>query len=152
MKKLIFLFPMIIFACQQGVGPLTQADKDAIQKTIDTFAEAVRTSSSSIGDVYTDDIVSMPPHETAVSGKQNVAAFHNEPGPTVESFNLNTQEIEGAGSLAYARGTWSFAGTLNDSIPIKDNGKFMVILKKQADNSWKTSRETWNSDLPLADM
>jgi ketosteroid isomerase-like protein len=31
-----------------------------------------------------------------------------------------------------------------------DNGKYLGVLKKQADGSWKYLFDTWNSDAPPA--
>lgn len=150
MKNLSFLFAIILFGCQPGGGPISQADKDAIQKNIDGFVEASNGNPDNIGNGYADDLISMPPHFKEISGKQNVVAFHNNPqGAKTVSFTISTSEINGNGDLAYARGAWVFKGTMNDSIEINDNGKFLLILKKQADSSWKTFRETWNSDLPM---
>jgi len=67
----------------------------------------------------------------------------------VVSFTTTTAEIEGTGDLAYARGAWTFKGTVKDSIEVNDNGKFLLVFRKQADSSWKTIRETWNSDSPM---
>ena len=150
MKKLTFLFAVILFGCQQGGGPISQADKDAIQKNLDAFTEASNKNSDELGNGYADDLISMPPHAKEISGKQNVVAFHNDPaGAKTVSFTITTAEIEGNGDIAYARGAWTFKGTVQDSIEINDNGKYLLIFKKQADSSWKTIRETWNSDLPM---
>lgn len=150
MKKLLFLFAILLAGCQQGGGPITQADKDAIQKNIDGFAEAINTNPANVANGYADDVVSLPPHAGENAGKQKTVEFHTAPGgPKVVSFTLATQEIEGNGGLAYSRGTWTYKGMLNDTLEINDNGKFLLVLKKQADNSWKVSHETWNSNLPI---
>jgi len=150
MKKLLFLFAVLFVGCQPGGGPITQADKDAIQKNIDAFAEAVNTNPANVANGYADDVVSLPPHAPENVGKEKTVGFHSATGgPKVVSFTLATQEIEGTGGLAYSRGKWTYKGMLNDSIEINDNGKFLLVLKKEADNSWKVLRETWNSDLPM---
>lgn len=153
MKKLFVLLAVIMFACQPGGGPITQADKDAIQKSIETFVDANLNNPDNLGAGYADDAISMPPHSKEISGKENIVAFHGDPNaPKTTSFTITPTEIDGTGNVAYARGTWSFAGVMNDTININDNGKFVLIYKKQADNSWKVLREIWNSDLPMPGM
>lgn len=149
MKKSFLVLLVIAFGCQQGGGPITQADKDSIQSQLNAFGDNVRANGNP-ADLYSDDAVSMPPHEAAVSGKTAIGDFHANPdAPKVTEFTLSSSEIEGSGNIAFARGVWSFKGTVNDTLEVSDNGKFLVVYKKQADNSWKTYREIWNSDQPM---
>ena len=47
---------------------------------------------------------------------------------------------------------WSnYTGTLtprDQGEPIENNGKWLKVLKRQPDGSWKFSRNIWNSDNP----
>ena len=149
MKKIFLFTSLLLTACQAG-GPITQADKDAIQKNLNDFAAAANNNSNDVGNGYADDIISMPPHNKEISGKESVVAFHNDPnGAKTVSFTLNTTDIDGNGDMAYARGSWVFKGSLKDTLEINDSGKFLLVLRKQKDASWKTTRETWNSDLQM---
>jgi ketosteroid isomerase-like protein len=149
MKNSLFLLLLVLVGCQQSGGPISQTDKDEIQKTIDAFTNAIRNQTGDFEAVYTEEIVSMPPNAEQNSGKQKVTEFHNTPGPKPTAFTISSVEINGVNDLGYARGTWEFKGILNDTIEINDNGKFIVILKKQSDGTWRTSHEIWNSNLPL---
>jgi ketosteroid isomerase-like protein len=149
MKRLLFILVFAVAGCQQGSAPLTSADIDAIKKNVESFAQAISTRSPDIGSGYADDVISMPPNDAINVGKPQTVEFHSAPGPKVTSFVITSEEIEGTGELAYSRGNWVFKGVLNDSIQINDTGKYLVLLKKQADGSWKVTREIWNSDLPM---
>jgi len=149
MKKLFIILTFATVGCQQGGGQLTSADIDAIKKNAEDFAQAIKTQSADAGNGLADDVVSMPPHNTSNVGKQKTVEFYSA-GPKVTSFVISSEEIEGTADLAYSRGTWVVKGVLNDSIEINDNGKYLVLLKKQADGSWKVTREIWNSDLPMS--
>jgi ketosteroid isomerase-like protein len=147
-----YFIPFILFAvvcCQQTPASLTQSDKDAIQKNLNDFTQAVNKNTADLVNVYPEEIISLPPHEDEVVGKQKVIERHSGPGPKATSFTTTSQEIDGAGEMAFARGVWEFKGTLDDSIDIQDKGKYLVILKKQPDASWKMIREMWNSNLPI---
>jgi ketosteroid isomerase-like protein len=149
MKKLFIILTFATASCHQVGAPLTSADIDAIKKNIESFAQAVNTKSSDLGNGYADDVISMPPHNTSKVGKEKTIEFHSAPEPKVSSFVVNSEEIEGTGDLAYSRGTFVYKAVLNDSLEINDNGKYFVVFKKQADGSWKVTREIWNSDNPM---
>jgi uncharacterized protein (TIGR02246 family) len=59
-------------------------------------------------------------------------------------------EVSRGGDLAYVQGTYSL--TVNDAAgkPIPDQGKYIVIYKKQADGNWRIVVDIPNSDLPVA--
>ena len=149
MKKLFIILSFAAAGCQQGGAPLSSADIDAIKKNIADFAQAVSTNSPDLGNGYDDGVISMPPNAVTSVGKPKTVEFHSTPGPKITSFVINSEEIEGSEELAYSRGTWVFKGVLNDSIDINDNGKYLILLKKHTDGSWKVTREIWNSDLPM---
>ena len=150
MKKLFIILTFATAGCQQSGGPLTSADIDAIKKVIIDFSQARSTISPDLANGYVDDVISMPPHAPINVGKQQTIAFHSAPEPKINSFIVNSEEIDGRDDLAYSRGSFVFKALLNDSIEINDNGKYLILLKKQADGSWKVTREIWNSDFPIA--
>lgn len=150
-KTIIFLFATLLFSCQQGGGPISQADRDAIQKQVTALEAAFKTSSADgLRAIYGPNIISLPPNAEANSGPDKVIEFHTNPnGPAVVSFSLSSAEIEGSGDVAYSRGTWEYKGKVNDSTEVNDRGKYLAVFKRQADKSWKMSHEMWNSNLPL---
>jgi ketosteroid isomerase-like protein len=57
-------------------------------------------------------------------------------------------EVAASGDLAYDQGTYTMTGPGPDGKPITDKGKYLAVVKKQADGSWKVAEDMWNSDLP----
>lgn len=55
-------------------------------------------------------------------------------------------EIDGAGDLAYARGTFSWTFRVGEGEPVSDAGKWIAIWRRQPDGSWLASHDIWNSD------
>lgn len=51
-----------------------------------------------------------------------------------------------SGDLAGAWGTYTLTITPEEGGPIEDAGKFMFIAKRQADGSWKSAGNIWNSN------
>ena len=64
---------------------------------------------------------------------------------------LNTTSVEGRGDLAYAIGTYRMAVTPKKAgakpLPV-EQGKYVEVMKKQGDGSWKIVYDIWNPDAP----
>jgi uncharacterized protein (TIGR02246 family) len=105
----------------------------------------------SIAKLYTDDGVRMPPNMLAEVGKEAIQAGLQA---EFDKFNTNltvtTQEIEVGGDLAFGRGSYAITLTAKaGGQTVEDAGKWMNVLRRQADGSWKIARHTWNSNTPL---
>ena len=67
---------------------------------------------------------------------------------------LSTQAVialfdEGDSRCASATGRYTLTANIpGQKTPLNDNGKWFVILKRQADGSWKRTADCWNSDNP----
>jgi ketosteroid isomerase-like protein len=137
-------------ACQQG--GLSDQDKAAIQKTHDEFVTAVTNPTGDAAALakmfYTDTARVLPPNMPAVEGQAAIAQLYTAMGHP-KAFKFGPLTIEGGGGTAYVEGTYE--GTFvppGGGDPIADKGKFLETSQKQADGSWKTSRDMWNSDQP----
>ena len=66
-----------------------------------------------------------------------------------EEFIVNPDEVQILGDHAYSHGTYSFLMTPKaGGATIEDSGKFLTILEKQADGSWKIAVDSFNTSLP----
>jgi uncharacterized protein (TIGR02246 family) len=100
--------------------------------------------------LWTEDGVQMPPDEPAVVGK---ARIRERIGAALDRFKfdmtITNREMRTAGDLAFARGTYKATLTPKQGgkqIPI--DGKFMTIMVRQPDASWKIHRDIFNSNVP----
>jgi ketosteroid isomerase-like protein len=141
---------LLAAACQQGA--LSDQDKAAIQKTHDDYASAVTNATSDPAAVakmfYADNARVLPPNMPAVEGQAAIAQLYTGMGHP-KTFKFGPLTIEGGGGTAYVEGTYE--GTFvppGGGDPVADKGKFFATLQKQADGSWKLSRDMWNSDQP----
>ena len=105
-----------------------------------------------IADLYADDALVLYPNQPAVSGREEIrkyfqmflADFVNQ------DFQLTSSEIEVHGSWAFDRGTYRLKATPRTGVDaIEDHGKYLVILRRQPDRSWRVARDMDNSDKPL---
>lgn len=131
---------------------LSAADEAAIRAIDGKWATAATAGdANAVAALYTADAIVLPPGQASVQGdaaKEFWNGFFNAMAVQVE---LNTKEIEGRGDLAYATGTYRMTLTPKKPgakpLPTED-GKYVEILKKQADGSWKIVHDIWNASGP----
>ena len=98
--------------------------------------------------LWTDDGVQLPPDEPPVVGKDKIRARNRA---VLQKFNfdmgITNQEVHTAGDWAYSRGVYRATLTPKQGgTPIPIDGKFMTILARQGDGSWKIHRDIFNSN------
>ena len=115
------------------------------------FAEAFnRGDLDAAVEFYTDDATFLHPNVDIVSGKQAIKAFF-EAGRAflgLKTLNFEILESDHDGNLAYERGIIQIDMELEGKQPLIDKGKYVVVMKRQTDGSWKVVADIWNSDLP----
>ena len=99
--------------------------------------------------LWTDDGIQMPPGEPVVVGKERLRARN---GAALDRFKFDmsiaNEELRVAGDWAYVRG--SYKATLTPKQggePVLIDGKYLSIVAKQPDGSWKFHRDAFNSNL-----
>jgi uncharacterized protein (TIGR02246 family) len=146
----VLALPVFVIACATAPGPLSDADLAAIGAVRESYRQAVlATDAAAIAAAYTPDGVEMPPHMPMAEGRDAIQA-RNEPLGQVSEFQITSVETVGSGDLAYDRGTFTFTATVEGMPgPVTDSGRYLVIVRRQADGAWLLARTIWNSDLPL---
>ena len=141
-------------ACQppaQEAGPLSEDDVAAIEGIIQQYVQAMLAKDlDAWTGLWTENAVIMPPNSPAREGREAIIRNWSA-GPTPTEFVLDVLDIDGTGDVAYVRGTCSIIITVEGvPEPVRDDGKYLCILKKQPDATWLFAVDTWNSDLPLS--
>lgn len=139
-------------ACQSaaGGGALSEQDKTSIRDQTAAFVAAINAKDWPAATAqYSADAVFMPANGVEVSGPANIqtwmAAY-----PPFANFVAQSVEVDGTGDLAYNRGTYELDVTPpGATTPMHDKGKFLEVLRRQADGTWKVVRDIFNSDLPI---
>lgn len=156
----LVLVALLVTACQPIVAqpsamPKAQTDEEvtAIVNAIwQEYAASVKASDPERWiALWTEDGVQMPPDGPFVEGKENILArvrMVMQAAP-VDEFVITPLEIQSAGDWAYSRGVYTvnftFAATGEQGFI---DGKFMTILQRQPDGSWKIHRDIFNSNVP----
>ncbi len=121
-----------------------------MRKILEDFDEAYneafnRGDAAGCAAFFTEDVMLLPPDQPMIRGRK---AFEETYQSRIEdnSGGTHTNELVDFGvdgDLAYQIGTYAIA----DSDP-PEKGKFVNILKRQSDGSWKVSVSIFNSDMP----
>jgi len=148
MKKILAAFCILVAGCQTPITDqsITEEDRSAISNLEKTYLESILSKDETgLRTVLADDAITMPPNAPANVGIEAIINGVKE-SPALKEASTEYDEIEGIGELAYARGTFAVIVQVNDTTELPVNGKFMEVWKKQADGSWKLSRDIWNSN------
>ena len=140
-------------ACQQAPKPLSPSDEAALRATRSAFETAAGSGSAdAMAALYTADGVVLPPNMARASGtaaiKQLFAGMLTAGTPHL---TLTANTVAGRQDMAYVVGSYhlSFTPAAGATAPPADSGKYVEVLMRQSDGSWKTAVDTWNSDVPM---
>ena len=102
--------------------------------------------------LWTDDGVQMPPGAPRNVGKEQIRKA-NQPGMDQNDYEMKIipDEVQVLGDRAYCHGLGGFTMTPKEGGDAAEFvGKFLTILQKQVDGSWKIAIDCFNSDAPSA--
>jgi uncharacterized protein (TIGR02246 family) len=135
--------------CSTATHPIPKDEKAVI-----TAISASRAQAFNAGDAagiavhFTEDAILMAPGKPATTGRAAVQAYYQA---IFDEYNTRLEshydEVYVSDSLAYGRG--SAKVTLlpkKGGEALVSTAKYLNILQKQADGSWKTTHDIWNSN------
>jgi uncharacterized protein (TIGR02246 family) len=132
---------------------LSDADHAGIRSADSAFMAAANAGDADgIAEVYAEDgsllAPNLPPQNARTASRPFWGGFLD--AYTVR-FEVASDTIEGRGDLAYNQGHYRFTAVPKaKGVPgIADEGKFLEILKKQRDGSWKYIIDMYSSNLAL---
>jgi uncharacterized protein (TIGR02246 family) len=139
--------------------PGIEYETTGFEEDMDAVMEAIWSEyTASIGEgdierwveVWVEDGIQLPPGEAAVVGKDNILARNSAVfEPFDVSMSITNEEVVAEGNWAYARGVYE--ATLTPKAGGEDiqvDGKYVTILQKQPDGTWKIYRDIFNSNVP----
>ena len=145
---------LTFMGCQTAPTPAPQRDVAADMKAInalgDQYAVAFNSGNAAAAAAfYADDAITMGPNQAVIEGKQAIQASHESMfRESVVKGAFTWLETQVAGDWAYQRGNYAQTFTPKSGKPMEDLGKFLEILKRQPDGSWKSYRLIWNTNNP----
>ena len=146
------LILLILVGCEQQSAKVdVETDIAAIKDLMNQYGAAINAGDLDLWiSLWADNGIQMPPNAPTVIGKEQIRAKYESIFP-VFIFNMVviTKEVRTAGDLAFARGTYTLSLTPREEGEIINiDGKYLSILERQADGSWKFSRDCFNNNSP----
>lgn len=145
-RLLVFV---LLVACNTAPATSPEEEKKIITEISSARAKAFNEgNAAAIALYFTDDAKLMAPGKPAQTGKAAVQSYYqsifDEYSTQLES---HYEEVEVSGDLAYGRG---FAKVTlvpkKGGPPVTSTAKYLNILKKQPDGTWKTTHDIWNDN------
>ncbi len=132
---------------------LSAEDEAAVRAVTAAWARASAAGDGkAIGALYASNATLLPPMQPAVEGEAVTKFWVDFMTAFSAPTELTTKAVEGRGDLAYDVGTYRMTVTPKKpgAKPLPaEVGKYVTVLKKQADGSWKIY-DMWSPDAPAA--
>lgn len=130
-----------------------EQERQAITSIEDRIQAAFgRGDAAGVAAEYTEDAMLMPPFRPPVVGRAGVEANYQGLFQQFDSeLSTEVEEVEIAGDWAFMRGTFRQQLTPKgggQAIPAE--GKYLAVVRRQADGSWKFHRDMFNGSSPPA--
>ena len=131
-------------------APDTAAVRTAIEAANAAFiAAATKGDAAQMTAGYDANGMVLGPGGPAATGSAEIAKLMGGmlDAATMKDFTLTTGDVIVMGDYAIETGTYAMVVTPKNGKDTPDNGKYVVVWKKQADGSWKMLRDIWNTDV-----
>jgi uncharacterized protein (TIGR02246 family) len=135
---------------QAGAQSASSGDP-AIKQVADAYVKAsLAGDAKAIAALYTEDAVEMPPNQPPIKGRAAIEQHYATllAGTKLGTFTLTHLESRASGDMGYDAGTYDQSVTPGGATaPMKDTGKYVVILKRTG-GAWKVAYAIYNSNQP----
>ena len=124
-----------------------QADRDAINKLVQDFIVVYNAKDAAkVAASFAENGAVMPPNASTVRGSVNLTSYYEKRfAQGASDLKLETGEIVGVGSLAYATGEYWLNMAPPGGAVQRDRGKFIFILRERG-GKWLLERLMFSSD------
>jgi uncharacterized protein (TIGR02246 family) len=131
-----------------AAASLSDEDKASIRAVDAQWARAATAGDGqAIAALYASDAILLPPGEPMVKGEAAKKYWVNFVNGFSGPIELNTMAVEGGGDVASAIGTYTMTLTPRKAgakpLPTQE-GKYLEVLKRQDDGSWKIIYDMWS--------
>jgi predicted ester cyclase/ketosteroid isomerase-like protein len=125
---------------------LSEDDRNAILGVIaDALRNGLRDKQGHGDRYYAESAEVVAANGEAMRGRRSIVAWL-ERFPPISEWKLTDLEIDGAGEVAYVRGSYTMQLSSRAKLPF-DKGKYLEVWRKQADGTWKVIRHVFSSEI-----
>ncbi|MGH7451894.1 MAG: YybH family protein [bacterium] len=159
MRQFCFISALVLVAltsstyAQTRAGRLSADDVTKIKAVNEAYVSAwLKNDSTAVMETLVPNAVLIPQGSRAIEGMKAINQFWWPSGgkTTVTAFTITTEEVGGNDDVAYIRGTFTLSfiyEDANNKLERTNNGNYLMIMKRQADGTWRISHRMWG-DLP----
>lgn len=148
------LVGLVAAGCAPGAATtdLSEMDRAAIRALDERFRTVVLARDwVGLEALYKSDAMLLPPNADAVRGAQAIAKRFASTGLEIKEFTTRSEHIAGHSGRATNRGTYTLVfAVVGNPTPVRDPGKYVWVLERQPDGSWRITIDIWNSNAPAA--
>lgn len=159
----IIVCALLLAGCQQQApvaevpkGPSTEQDVATIRAMLDPYIKAYNAmDAAALAMEDAEDALRMPADYPILKGRAAIEEHYRQrfeeakKSYSTMTLGLTSEEVEVFGDRAMHRGTWTWKGTpKSGAAPVEAKGKWLSILKRMPDGSWKVYRHSSNRDHP----
>jgi uncharacterized protein (TIGR02246 family) len=145
---------LLVAACG-GAAPEAPAAAPADPAPIHAMRASFQTAynagdAAAVAALYEDDAIAMPDHRPLIEGRAAIQQWLQETfAQFTPKLTLTSGDLEITGDLAHEHGSYTLTLTPKaGGEAMSENGKYLVILKRQADGAWKLHHNITNSNEP----
>jgi uncharacterized protein (TIGR02246 family) len=99
---------------------------------------------------YAEDAQFLPPNQAAIIGRPAIQEALGQIAAGIQKLTWKSDKIEVSGDLAYAIGRHQVTIKTASGAEIHDEGKYVIVYRRQQDGKWRAVADIFNSDLPAA--
>jgi uncharacterized protein (TIGR02246 family) len=153
-RAAVFALLAITIACAQAPATNDSGDVSAVNALRGKFMQVFNAGdAAAVGNLYTTDAIAMDNHQPTATGREAiVAAMTGLFSQYAVKFTLTPDETKTMGDFGYDLGRFTFAltpKTAGAPAPPTDEGRYLVLLRKDTDGQWRVTRDIGNSTLPM---
>jgi uncharacterized protein (TIGR02246 family) len=152
-----FLVVGVLFTSSCGSSSSNQSnaapDPKPINDVRDRYLMAFNSGDAAgVAALYTDDGITLPEFHPPVQGKAAIQQYLQQNfAQTTQRLTLTSPDTKINGNIAYETGSYSITvmPKTAGAKPMSDSGKYLVVLLKQSDGSWKLYSDMDSTNAPM---
>ncbi|MFQ5813619.1 MAG: YybH family protein [Anaerolineae bacterium] len=155
---IVLLVTLTLGACAAPAPPAVAPEAAQVEADIAAINEIWEgyTAGANTGDLdlwislWDVNGIRMAPDAPPVIGKEQIRAQMKVPFEQLDiEIAIDNQEVQVGGDWAFSRGTYTLSTTPKAGGETAHvDGKFLTVLKRQSDGTWKIFRDIFNSNVP----
>ena len=145
-------FSLAQFSCSKPETFNEAEVRKSIEEACAKYSKAIQEGNlAGVLAEYTDDATAIPPDGEIIKGKQAIEELYKKFFQIgMKEIVFTTIEVGGSGDTAYEIGKTKVRIQPEGQAAIQDSTKYLVIWKRQPDDTWKVHVDIWNFSLPMA--